>query len=165
MKPRLFIFGGLPASGKSALATHLAGLLGAAYIRIDSIEEAILSLGELAGPEGYLAAYAIAADNLRNGVSVIADSVNPIESTRSAWIRVAKSCGVQYREIHIMCSDKSEHRRRLEKRNLETPSVRALTWEDVDGREFETWSSAQAFDTAGETLEESKSRFERAMGL
>jgi len=165
MKPKLFIFGGLPASGKSSLATHLARLLGAAYIRIDSIEEAILSHGALAGPEGYFAAYAIAADNLLNGVSVIADCVNSIELTRSAWVNVAKNCGVEYQEIHIHCSDRVEHRERLEGRTLQKPSVRTLTWEDVITREFEPWSSARTFDTAGENLEESRSRFEKVLGL
>jgi predicted kinase len=164
MKPIMYIFGGLPASGKSSLATHLAKLIRAAYIRVDSIEEAILSHGELAGPEGYVAAYAIAADNLQNGVTVIADSVNPIELTRSDWIRVAQGCGVPYREIHIRCSDRAEHRRRLEQRTRENPSLRTLQWDDVNSREFEPWRSAEVFDTAGETLEESKSRFERAMG-
>ena len=112
--PILYILGGLPASGKSTLAKSLAKKIGAAYIRIDSIEEAILTHKKLVGPEGYKAAYNLSRDNLKNGLSVIADSVDPIEITRKAWRQVAKDSTAQYIEIEIICSNKTEHRQRLE---------------------------------------------------
>ncbi|CAM3662087.1 hypothetical protein [Legionella longbeachae] len=37
------------------------------------------------GPEGYLISYAIAKENLALGLTVIADSVNPIAITRQDW--------------------------------------------------------------------------------
>ena len=37
----LIIFGGLPSTGKTMIATELAGQLGAVYLRIDSIEQAL----------------------------------------------------------------------------------------------------------------------------
>lgn len=87
MSPSLIIFAGLPATGKTTLARLLAGRLGATYLRIDTIEQALRGCGSFAGPMddvGYRIAYAVAADNLRAGQSVVADSVNPLRIAREA---------------------------------------------------------------------------------
>ncbi len=39
--PMLIIFGGLPATGKTTIAKELARQIGATYLRIDTIEQAI----------------------------------------------------------------------------------------------------------------------------
>lgn len=76
--PTLYIFSGLPATGKSTLAELLARRLGAAYVRIDTIEQALRDLCSVdVQGEGYRLAYRVAADNLRLGISVVADSCNP----------------------------------------------------------------------------------------
>jgi len=83
----LIILGGLPGTGKTTIARELARQLGAVHVRIDSIEEAILDSGVLSSPinhAGYHVGYAVAADNLRIGRTVIADSVNPIPLSRDA---------------------------------------------------------------------------------
>ena len=86
----LFIFSGLPGSGKSTLAVALARQAGAVYVRVDTIEQALRDLcGVEVGGEGYQLAHRIALDNLRVGLSVVADSCNPIELTRREWERVA----------------------------------------------------------------------------
>lgn len=157
--PILYILGGLPASGKTTLARHLAKELKATYIRIDSIEEAILKFNKLEGPEGNEAAYSLATDNLENGISVVADSVNSIEITRSAWRNVAKSTGVEFKKIYITCSNKEEHKKRLIDRTKNSNSIRKLSWKDVENREFENWDSAFLFDTAFEDIDKSKDRF------
>ena len=102
----------------------------------------------------------MARDNLENGVSVVADSVNCTEITRSAWRRVALDLNVKYREIEILCSDENEHRRRLETRQANNPQERRLTWEDVRFREYEKWENALVFDTSGESVEDSIRRFQ-----
>ena len=163
--PELYIFAGLPASGKSTLARFLAREVGAIFIRIDSIEEAILAHGNLVGPEGYEAAYKIAGDNLDLGLSVVADSVNPIEVTRSAWKKVAGDRGIKYHEIEIVCSDKTEHRQRLEMREANSQNARIVRWEDVIKRQYEPLANCFVFDTAGETPEESQERFKRELNL
>ena len=52
----LVIFGGLPGTGKSTLALRLAGLVGAVYLRIDTIERAMTGAKEVfsVGEKGYL---------------------------------------------------------------------------------------------------------------
>jgi len=39
--PKLFIFSGLPGTGKTTLSRQLAQHVGAAYLRIDTIEQAL----------------------------------------------------------------------------------------------------------------------------
>jgi predicted kinase len=77
----LIIFGGLPGTGKTAIARELASQLGAVYLRIDSIEQAIRNSGVVSKPlddVSYRVGYSVAEDNLRLGRSVIGDSVNPL---------------------------------------------------------------------------------------
>src|SRR5688500_8500260 len=104
--PRLFIFAGLPGTGKTALARRLASELRAAYLRIDTIEQAMRDERlAVSGPEGYVVAYRVAADNLRLGTSVVADSVNPVTVTRRAWRDVATQAAAAFVEIEVICSD------------------------------------------------------------
>ena len=46
----LIIFGGLPGIGKTTIARELASQLGAIYVRIDSIEQAIRDSGTVSQP-------------------------------------------------------------------------------------------------------------------
>src|ERR1039457_1333782 len=89
--PVLVVFGGLPGTGKTSIARDLAARMRGTYLRIDTIEQAILrsagSKGQI-NDIGYQVAYALAGDNLRLGRNVITDSVNPIEATRDAWMQV-----------------------------------------------------------------------------
>jgi predicted kinase len=71
--------------------------------------------------EGYSVAYAIAEDNLRLGRIVIADCVNPWPLTRDAWRSVADRAGARAVEVEIVCSDRAEHRRRVESRAADIP--------------------------------------------
>jgi predicted kinase len=62
------------------------------HLRIDSIEQAILDSGMVSPPRndtGYHVGYAVAADNLRVGGTVIADPVNPLAISRDSWVAVA----------------------------------------------------------------------------
>ena len=68
---------GLPGVGKTAISRELAMAVGAVHLRIDSIEQSLRSAGWRVEGEGYAVAYALAADNLALGRTVIADCVNP----------------------------------------------------------------------------------------
>src|SRR5260370_41943793 len=88
----LIALAGLPGTGKTSIARGLAKQLRATYLRVDTIEQALRSSGRLATDitaEGYVVAYRVAEENLSLGHIVIADSVNPIEITRDAWLGVA----------------------------------------------------------------------------
>jgi predicted kinase len=154
----LIIFGGLPGVGKTAIAGELARLIGAVYLRIDSIEQAIRASGAVSQPlddAGYRVAYAVAEDNLQIGRTVIADSVNPIHLTREAWVEVADRVQVRAIEIEVKCSDVNEHRHRVETRTTDIPGLKLPTWEEVVDREYHAWDREHlVIDTAGRTVEQ-----------
>ncbi len=139
----LVILSGLPGVGKSTVALELARQIGAVHIRIDSIEQAILHSENFSGPmndAGYRVGYAISLDNLRVGRTVIADSVNALAVARNAWVNVARQAGVDYVEVELVCSDATEHRRRIEARPADAPGLKPLAWLDVVSRSYETWN-------------------------
>jgi predicted kinase len=156
-RPTLFIFSGLPGSGKTTLSQALASHAGAAHLRIDTIEQALRDLCAVdVQGEGYRLAYRIAGDILKTGVSVAADSCNPIELTRREWERVATDAGGLYVNIEVICSDRDEHRRRVEQRSSTVPGLRLPTWQEVVEREYHTWTADRILlDTAGTQVEES----------
>ena len=140
----LFIFSGLPGTGKTTIAARLARKLPAFHLRIDSLETALVRANLVKepadlGPAGYEAAYAVAHDNLKIGLPVVADSVNPLRMTRNAWRDVALRLGSPYLEIEVICPDTAEHRRRVENRVSDIESLWLPTWQQVQDREYEPW--------------------------
>ena len=154
--PILYIFSGLPGSGKSSLAQTLARQLRAVYLRIDTIEQGLRDLCsiEVQG-EGYSLAYRIAFDNLGVGLSVVADSCNPIELTRREWEQVARDAGAEFVNIEVICSNSSEHRLRAERRGAEVSGLKLPTWKEIENREYHDWSVERiTVDTAGRSKTE-----------
>ncbi|GAB5470084.1 MAG: AAA family ATPase [Rhodospirillales bacterium] len=164
----LYIFSGLPGSGKTTLARALARTLGAAYLRIDSIENALARCSLAIDPvedAGYAVAYALAGDNLRNGLSVVADSVNPLAVTRRAWQRIARETDSAYRAIEVVCSDPAIHRQRVETREADIEGMCLPTWADVVRRDYDPWTEPRLrIDTARERPEACLASLLRRLG-
>ncbi|EOY8016729.1 AAA family ATPase, partial [Salmonella enterica] len=124
----LFVFSGLPGSGKSTVAKILSERLRAVYLRVDTVEQAIRSVSEHSpeiGPEGYFVLYELARENLKLGSDVVTDSVNDINLVRDSFYNIAISLNVPLLEVEILCSDKKKHRFRVENRISDIPGLTA----------------------------------------
>ncbi|MDR1679341.1 MAG: AAA family ATPase [Prevotellaceae bacterium] len=157
MKPTLFILSGLPATGKSTLSKLIAQEYGAVYLRIDTIEQGLRDLCrfEVQG-EGYRLSYRIAGDNLKLGQHVVADSCNPVSLTRREWENVAKENDSLFINIEVLCSNKEEHKKRIETRKSEITGLKLPDWKDVENREYHSWETERIIiDTANKSIEES----------
>lgn len=154
----LIVLAGLPGVGKTSIGRQLANQLKATYLRIDTIEHAIRAQatpGVDVADGGYVVAYRIAEDNLRLGQIVIADSVNPIEITREAWLGVARTAAVPMLDVEIICSNQEMHRRRVETRQSDIAGLELPTWDAVQAHEYHAWSRAHLIvDSATKTIDE-----------
>jgi predicted kinase len=149
MTAALVVFGGLPGVGKTTIAGRLAAETGGVFLRIDVIEMALHDGGVEVEGQGYAVAYGLAESNLRLGLTVIADSVNPIPLTREAWRAVAARAGARLVEVEVICSDLAEHRRRVETRVTDLPGFVQPTWAEVVGRDYQARDDGRmVIDTA-----------------
>jgi predicted kinase len=137
----LVVFAGLPGSGKSVLARGVADAIGATYLRIDTIEAAIVSTLTpfRDNPVGYVVAERVAADQLAASRDVVADAVNGVSAARAGWAALAARTSAVLRFVEVRCSDVAEHRRRVEAREPEMPGHGVPTWEQVVRRRYEPW--------------------------
>jgi predicted kinase len=152
----LIVFSGLPGAGKSSLARELAQEIGAVWLRVDSVEQAIRDSGVVPGPiddAGYRVLYALAYDNLLVGCDVIADSVNPWMLTRDAWRDIGVRAGAEVIEIEVVCTDSEEHRNRIETRSGDVPGLVLPDWQAVIERDYHPWDRDRVLvDTAGRDI-------------
>jgi predicted kinase len=155
----LIVMGGLPGAGKTTLARLLAARIGAVHLRVDTIEQAIVRSGlarHPVGPVGYTVGYALAEEHLRQGLTVIAESVNPLSVTRDTWRATALGAGVPVVEVEVMCSDPAEHRRRVTSRSVDIPDLPLPDWQQVVDRQYEPWDRERVIvDTAGQSPRQS----------
>ncbi len=134
----LVIFVGLPGTCKTMIAQNLARKLSAVYIRINSLEQALVGSGVIvnpaSGPAGYFAGYAVAADNLRLGLPVVVDFTNPLRVTCEAWRDVALETGAQFLEIELVCSDPAVKRSRANDNTSEITKMTLPDWQNILAR-------------------------------
>jgi predicted kinase len=138
----LVVFAGLPGCGKTTLARALANELGTTFLRIDTIEAAIVStlMPFEENPVGYVAAAWVAEDQLRGGRSVVLDACNNLEAARMMWTDLARRSNVPLRWVEVICSDAVEHRRRVEERIPDWPGQGNPTWAQVQARRWEPFA-------------------------
>ncbi|HKX14373.1 MAG TPA: AAA family ATPase [Propionibacteriaceae bacterium] len=139
----LVVIGGLPATGKSTIATALATRTATPYVRVDRIEHAIVAWSPLShplGPVGYAIAYELALEQLQLGLDIIVECVNPVAVTRDAWLATATKAGAALIDVEVICADEAEHRHRVETRTSDVEGLPKPTWSAVVEREYEPWT-------------------------
>jgi predicted kinase len=150
---RLIVLAGLPGTGKSTIARELARRLGAVWLRVDSMDQAIWASGTAPSDLRdwtYRAAQAIAEDNLRLGRDVIGDCVNDWKLARDGWQEAGRRAGAEVLWLEVVCTDAVEHRRRVETRKSEVPGLVLPDWQAVVEREYHPWDRDHlTIDTAG----------------
>jgi predicted kinase len=141
MRPILYIFSGLPGTGKTTIASRIAQQLALPYFRLDTIEQGLRDICSInVGGEGYRLTYRVVSDNLKIGNDVIVDCVNPWELTRKEWESVAIENQARYINIEVICSDKVEHKQRACSRKNDIEGFELPSWEDICKRDYESWT-------------------------
>lgn len=152
------VVGGLPGTGKSTVSTALARRTGATYLRVDRIEQAVVSWTSLihpVGPVGYAIAHSLAAEQLTLGLDVIVECVNPSALTRDPWLATAADAGAELIEVELWCSDTAEHRRRVADRITDVVGLVKPTWSAIDDRDYAPWTRPRlGIDTATTSVDE-----------
>jgi predicted kinase len=158
----LIVLSGLPGTGKTTIARRVCQTMYATYVRIDAIEQALLSslpAPREVGALGYVVAYELTAANLALGNPVVVDAVNPLAMVREAWRNIAAKAASGILEVEIVCSDPREHQRRVEARVADIPGHVLPTWDEVQNRTYEPWSGDRlVIDSAQLSAEEAASR-------
>lgn len=81
---------------------------------------------------------------------MIGDCVNDWKVTRDAWQAAGRRAGADVLWAEIVCSDPSEHRRRIETRVGDVPGLALPDWAAVIGRDYHPWDRDHlTIDTAG----------------
>lgn len=149
MSTVLVIFSGLPGTGKSTLAEHVAHWLHAPVFSKDELEAALWRSGvdraANSGWAGYELLTTLARVQLHRRQSAILDSVATVERIRAVWRLLAAEMEVALRIVETVCSDELTHRARLTCRRRAIPGWPELTWEEVMevGARYEPWSDAR----------------------
>lgn len=142
MTALLIVFAGRPGVGKTTLSRLVAGRIGAALIRVDAIEAAVVTAGLATapvGPVGYLVAHQIAAGCLAVGTPVVVDAVNPVPEARAGWPALADQSSTTLLQVEVVLSDEAEHRRRVEARRSDLPGLTVPSWANVRASDYQPW--------------------------
>lgn len=167
----LIVISGLPATGKTALATALARHTNVVHLSVDTVEDALLRCGLEPGWSTGVAAYeavgAAAQQNLQFGRSVVVDAVNDSEAARQVWRDAGERSGAEVRFVLLVPPSVSEHQRRLRSRERGLAQVPEPSWSEVEQRAaaFEAWRDSPLELPADEPIPELLRRLEQELPL
>jgi predicted kinase len=176
MKPVVVLVTGPPGTGKSTLAEHAAGLLGAPVLGWDWVMGALTPFDqvrialETMDPEvyrrvGWSLLWNVMVAQIRNGRSVVLDGV-----AREAEATETRSVVQGYGDCYVIetsCNDREIHRRRIEGRQRQIPGWHELDWDHVESR-LNEWKPIRDADLCVDTtlsVDESRAKITRVLHL
>ncbi len=129
---RLILLTGLPGTGKSTLARHVARTLSVPYFSKDGFESRLYTedLTDGQSSQGYLLLLDTVRTQLELGVSCVADAVFPLPGFRNDLRVAAAAHHAAFKIIHTICSDADLHQERLTDRSVDVPWP-PPNWDDV----------------------------------
>lgn len=147
--PKLILFSGLPATGKSTLAQALSCETLVPLFTLEALRDYILPQRLLVvGPsieDYYNMVRALAESQLRLGLSVIIESLFPTGQSRQPFFDLADELQVELRPIFTYCSDIGLWRQRVLSRiDSHTDHHIAVGWDVSEEIEhsFENWDQS-----------------------
>lgn len=167
----LIVISGLPATGKTALATSLARHADLVHLSVDAVEDALLRCGLEPGWTTGVAAYeavsSAAQQNLRLGHRVVVDAVNDSEAARQVWRDAGARTGAAVRFVLLTPPAAPEHQRRLQGRRRGFVHVPEPSWAQVVHRAaaFEAWRDPPVELSADEPVARLVRRLEQELPL
>lgn len=139
----LVVVGGLPGVGKTTVARAVAGRLPAAHLRIDTFEAALVQLDLLVagqvGPQGYELALAAADTCLTAGTDAVVDAVFDVAAARRPFGGLGARHQVDVHWVRLICTDRTEHERRVTGRTADLAGHTVPTWPEVRARRVDQW--------------------------
>lgn len=137
---KVIVVSGLPGCGKSTVAEGIAEKLSLPIFSVDPIESAMIQSGFKrsfeTGLAAYLVAETLATEQLKLGMSVIIDAVNPVQEARDMWKQLADQHDAQLMIIECVL-DKNIHKQRIDARVRNIEGIPEVTWQDVEARRTE----------------------------
>jgi len=140
-QPTLTIFSGLPGTGKSTLANRLARELRWPVLRIDDVAGDVPVDADFRfWDEKILVLLTIVEEQLKLGVSVIADSVF-MGTDRLQAQEMAARHGANFRPVYCFVSDEKEWKKRVTERLDDEQVSGAADWEQIQHQRqwFSPW--------------------------
>lgn len=140
-RPTLTIFSGLPGTGKSALADRLARALRWPVLRIDDVAGQVpVDADYRFWDEKILVLLAIVEEQLKLGVSVIADSVF-MGADRVQAQEMARKHEANFRPIYCFVSDERIWEERVNERLQADQSFSVADWQQIQHQRqwFSPW--------------------------
>lgn len=142
----IIMMSGLPATGKSTLATRLAHDYQFAYLSKDHLSGTLHTHAtENHALLGYYLLFTLAEAQLMHGISCVVDAVFPHQGFRERIQAVAEKYTAALCVVHTYCSDEKLHRERLETRKSLVPWT-PVSWDDIQRLRtiYIPWEPSQA---------------------
>lgn len=165
-QPRLIVVSGLPGTGKTTVAEHVARSTGATVLSLAWLLGVLKSTEACDTARSSELAYdllsRLAEHQLRMRCSIVLDSMAGSGPVRERWRRLASESSARLLVIECVCSDATVHRQRVGARQGGIPGWRDPDWSHVEQMRsrYEPWHEERLVIDAADSMDENVRRVE-----